>query len=125
MIDGDLTCNGKTATARRAVSAAEPFALGHYPHRALFPGVLVLELFTVVAEGLVRAATGNADCRVTTVIRIQFLGEIRPGDVIVVETRISRETAESFEIRCTAKVDATKKASGTLVVQLGLQENRP
>ncbi len=114
ILDGPVELAGDRARARRLVSGAEPFAAGHYPHRAIFPGVLSLELFMATAEALARAHDVNG--RVRHVDRLQLLEVIEPGDALDVEATIKERRSDGLLMQCTLSAAGRKKAKATLIV---------
>ena len=60
MIDRVLECEpGKRILALKNVSANEPYFPGHFPHRPIMPGVLILEAMAQAAGILVFRSQGH------------------------------------------------------------------
>jgi len=118
MIAESISIEGNKGTIRRLISGAEPFVLGHYPHLAIFPGVLSLQLCIDIAEELAASVSCRPGCRVRRVNRVQFLGIVMPGDELVVDSSIEKKDASGYTIRCVGRVGSNAKVKATLCVLL-------
>jgi 3-hydroxyacyl-[acyl-carrier-protein] dehydratase len=75
----------ESATGYKAVSISEPFFMGHFPERALMPGVLIVEAMAQTAGALVvYSLKGKASSSVyfLTIEQARFRKPVVPGDVL-------------------------------------------
>ena len=100
---------GKSIKALKNVTINEPFFGGHFPHRPVMPGVLMLEAMAQTA-GLL-AFAGDAGGRDTNSV-IYFAGidgarfkrPVEPGDQLVMDVEIIRHKAGIYKFKGTARV---------------------
>jgi 3-hydroxyacyl-[acyl-carrier-protein] dehydratase len=76
---------GESATGYKAVSFNEPFFLGHFPDRAVMPGVLIVEAMAQTAGALVvhglRGTVGPV-VYFLTIEQARFRKPVVPGDLL-------------------------------------------
>jgi len=75
----------ESAIGYKAVSISEPFFMGHFPERALMPGVLIVEAMAQTAGALVvYSLKGKASSSVyfLTIESARFRKPVVPGDVL-------------------------------------------
>ena len=75
----------ESATGYKAVSINEPFFMGHFPERALMPGVLIVEAMAQTAGALVvHSLTGKTTSSVyfLTIDNAWFRKPVVPGDLL-------------------------------------------
>lgn len=75
----------ESATGYKAVSINEPFFMGHFPERALMPGVLIVEAMAQAAGALVvHSLTGKTTSSVyfLTIDNARFRKPVVPGDLL-------------------------------------------
>jgi len=93
--------------ARRTIRADEPYFKGHYPGNPLMPGVLLCE--SVIQAGAImlsRRIEGGAG-KVPILTRIQnakFKRQVRPGDVVDLEAKLTEQIGDAFFCRGSALV---------------------
>lgn len=95
--------------ALKNVSINEPFFTGHFPHRPVMPGVLMLEALAQAAALLSVQSSGDAldDSRVVYFVGIdgaRFKRPVEPGDQLVLEAWIERAKAGIYKYRVRASV---------------------
>jgi 3-hydroxyacyl-[acyl-carrier-protein] dehydratase len=81
---GDIV-PGESATGYKAVSFNEPFFLGHFPERAVMPGVLIVEAMAQTAGALVvhsMKGTAAAVVYFLTIEQARFRKPVVPGDLL-------------------------------------------
>jgi len=74
-----------SATGYKAVSINEPFFMGHFPERALMPGVLIVEAMAQTAGALVvHSLAGKTTSSVyfLTIDNARFRKPVVPGDLL-------------------------------------------
>ena len=75
----------ESATGYKAVSFNEPFFLGHFPERAVMPGVLIIEAMAQTAGALVvHSVTAEAARAVyfMTIDNVRFRKPVVPGHIL-------------------------------------------
>lgn len=75
----------ESATGYKAVSINEPFFMGHFPERAVMPGVLIIEAMAQTSGALVVHSLGEAASTVVyfmTIDNARFRKPVMPGDML-------------------------------------------
>jgi len=110
MVDRVLECEpGSRILALKNVSVNEPFFQGHFPHRPVMPGVLILEAMAQAAAVLV-FKTLNARPDETSVYyyagidNARFKKPVVPGDQLVLEVTIVASRRGIWKFGCSARV---------------------
>ena len=98
---------GKRITAIKNVSVNEPFFQGHFPHRPIMPGVLMIEAMAQAAGILVYHSGGNDDNMVyfMSVEKAKFRKPVVPGDQLVFEVETIQSRGKVHKFKGEAKVD--------------------
>ena len=100
---------GKSIKAVKNVSINEPFFLGHFPHRPVMPGVLMLEALAQAAA-LLSFATLDVTPDDQTVYYFagidgaRFKRPVEPGDQLILQAQIDRMKAGIFKFKAQALV---------------------
>jgi 3-hydroxyacyl-[acyl-carrier-protein] dehydratase len=100
---------GKSIKALKNVTINEPFFLGHFPHRPVMPGVLMLEAMAQTA-GLLAFTDDVADRDPNAVIYFagidgaRFKRPVEPGDQLVMDIELLRHKAGIYKFKGTARV---------------------
>ena len=100
---------GVSIKAIKNVSINEPFFLGHFPHRPVMPGVLMLEALAQAAA-LLSFATLDVTPDDQTVYYFagidgaRFKRPVEPGDQLILQAQIDRMKAGSFKFKAQALV---------------------
>ncbi|HLO93878.1 MAG TPA: 3-hydroxyacyl-ACP dehydratase FabZ [Burkholderiaceae bacterium] len=115
---------GKRIRALKNVSINEPHFQGHFPHRPVMPGVLMLEAMAQAATvlTLVSLDTELDDktvCYFAGIDGARFKRPVEPGDQIVLDVTLDRAKASIFkytgkvyvgeEIACEAELMCTMR----------------
>jgi 3-hydroxyacyl-[acyl-carrier-protein] dehydratase len=80
---------GVEATAVKSVVMGEPVFATHFPRFAVMPGVLLMQSMIELARKLLAAsAAPDAGWRLGTIHGARFRKYVRPGDELVVRTRV-------------------------------------
>jgi 3-hydroxyacyl-[acyl-carrier-protein] dehydratase len=111
---------GKRIVALKNVSANEPFFPGHFPHRPIMPGVLILEAMAQAAGILVFRTRGTKpdDKSVYYYVGIdnaRFKKPVVPGDQLEIEVIFERELRSIAKFSCKARVGGTTVAEATIL----------
>lgn len=100
---------GKSIKALKNVSINEPFFEGHFPHRPVMPGVLMLEALAQAAALLAfdTLGTSPSDDVVYYFAGIdgaRFKRPVEPGDQLILEAELLRMKAGIFKFKVRALV---------------------
>ena len=110
MIDRVLECEpGKRIKALKNVSANEPHFPGHFPHRPVMPGVLILEAMAQAAAILAFRTLGvrpdkNSVYYYAGIDNARFKRVVEPGDQLAIEVVILGTKRGIWKFGCTAHV---------------------
>jgi 3-hydroxyacyl-[acyl-carrier-protein] dehydratase len=93
---------GKRILALKNVSINEPYFVGHFPHRPVMPGVLMLEAMAQAATLLALASTDIVLDDSTVVYfagidNARFKRPVEPGDQILLDVTLDRAKAGIFK----------------------------
>lgn len=103
------------------VSGSDLFALGHYPDNPVYPGAQMLERMAEMAAALATELLGGPS-RVAVVKRVQYLGVVVPGDVVILDVGgLSRE-GDDLTCEAVASVAGEARVRATVVCRLGIAE---
>ncbi|MBI3184401.1 MAG: 3-hydroxyacyl-ACP dehydratase FabZ [Myxococcales bacterium] len=107
---------GQSITALKNVTGTEPFVQGHFPRRALMPGVLMIEAAAQACCLMMLAGHPSPKplYALGRVERFRFRSPVRPGDQLVVTAKADKvvSTAAIAEVVC--RVGEVEVASGRL-----------
>ena len=102
--------HGKSIRALKNVSVNEPYFLGHFPHRPVMPGVLMLEALAQEAALLAYEASGttpdeNSIYYFAGIDGARFKRPVEPGDQLILDVVLDRAKAGIFKFTAKASVD--------------------
>jgi len=106
--------------ALKNVSINEPVFLGHFPHRPVMPGVLILEAMAQAAA-LLSFASNDVDPGDDMVVYFagidgaRFKRPVEPGDQLILEASIERVKASIIKYKARATVDGELAAEAELM----------
>jgi 3-hydroxyacyl-[acyl-carrier-protein] dehydratase len=119
---------GKRIRALKNVSINEPYFVGHFPHRPVMPGVLMLEALAQAAA-LLSFADRNLQSDKNSVIYFvgidgaRFKRPVEPGDQLLLDVTADRAKAGIYkfgaralvgdELACEAQLMCTMRSIGT------------
>ena len=100
---------GKRIKALKNVSINEPFFNGHFPHRPVMPGVLMLEALAQAAALLAFDALGVTPDDKTVyyfagIDGARFKRPVEPGDQLILDVTLDRMKARIFKFSAKAWV---------------------
>ena len=100
---------GVRIRAIKNVSINEPFFMGHFPHRPVMPGVLMLEALAQAAALLSFDALGSSPDDNTVyyfagIDGARFKRPVEPGDQLILDVTIDRMKAGIFKFKARALV---------------------
>ena len=112
--------SGKRIKALKNVSVNEPYFVGHFPHRPVMPGVLMLEALAQAAA-LLSFATLDATPDDNTVYYFagidgaRFKRPVEPGDQLMLHVEVNRHKAGIFKFNARATVGDELAVSAELM----------
>lgn len=111
---------GKRIVALKNVTINEPFFTGHFPHRPVMPGVLILEAMAQCAALLSFDSMGiTPDEKVVYYFAgidgARFKRPVEPGDQLNMEVTLERSKAGIFKFKGTTRVGADVAAEAELM----------
>ncbi|MEX0900491.1 MAG: 3-hydroxyacyl-ACP dehydratase FabZ [Gammaproteobacteria bacterium] len=111
LVDRVLECKkGESLVAIKNVTINEPFFPGHFPHRPVMPGVMILEALAQ-ATGLLAfetAGTAPEDNMLYYFVGIdsaRFRKPVEPGDQLRMEVKLLRHSRGIWKFEAYAYVD--------------------
>ncbi len=109
----------KSLTAIKNVSINEPFFGGHFPHRPVFPGVLLIE--AMAQASAILASLGMDVTADETLIylfagvnNVRFKRPVEPGDQVQLNVELTRKKGKVWKTSATATVDGTLSATADI-----------
>ena len=121
MIDRVKECDpGKRVVALKNVSANEPYFPGHFPHRPIMPGVLILEAMAQAAGILVFRTQGkqpdeNSIYYYVGIDEARFKKPVVPGDQLELDVTFERQLRSICKFACVARVAGETVAEATIL----------
>ena len=106
------------------VSGSDLFALGHYPGNPVYPGALMLDRMLAMAVSLAGNALGQ-NVHATGVRRVQYLGVVVPGDMVVLEVTIEKHDGDDVTCEAVASVAGDARVRATILCRVGAVEAGP
>ena len=111
---------GKRIKALKNVTINEPFFVGHFPHRPVMPGVLMLEALAQAAAILSFDSLGidpddNTVYYFAGIDAARFKRPVGPGDQLILDVTLNRVKAGVFKFKARASVDAVLAVEAELM----------
>ena len=102
--------SGKSITAIKNVTINEEFFNGHFPHKPVMPGVLMIEALAQTAALLAFLTMGqkpddNAVVYFVGIDGARFKRPVEPGDQIKMQVEILRQSRGIWKFKALATVD--------------------
>jgi 3-hydroxyacyl-[acyl-carrier-protein] dehydratase len=107
---------GARCVGVKRVDPAEPFFAGHFPEKAVLPGVFLIEAAAQTA-GVMLAVPGAAQTGerlLAAVTRFKFLKPVGPGTELRIETRVISGVGAMAYVEATISVAGETVARGEL-----------
>jgi len=110
----------KRIKALKNVSINEPFFMGHFPHRPVMPGVLMLEALAQAAALLSFESLGELPDEKTVVYFLgidaaRFKRVVEPGDQLILDVTLERAKAGIYKYKARASVAGETAAEAELM----------
>ena len=111
---------GKRAVGIKNVTANEPFFQGHFPQRAVMPGVLIIEAMAQVGGVMILSVEEHKGklAYLGTLDGVKFRRPIVPGDTLEMETELLRVRSNMGKVRCVARVGGQEVAVAHIMFAL-------
>lgn len=112
---------GKRAIGRKCVTMNEPFFQGHFPGKAVMPGVLILEALAQTGALVMLSVEGNAGKIVYFggMDKVKFKRQVVPGDVLTLEVQITKSKGNFGVGTAVASVDGQVAVEAILTFAIG------
>ncbi|MDI1349474.1 3-hydroxyacyl-ACP dehydratase FabZ [Aquabacterium sp.] len=110
----------KRIRALKNVSINEPYFQGHFPHRPVMPGVLMLEALAQAAALLAFESTGdgvdeNMVIYFAGIDGARFKRPVEPGDQLILEVTLDRVKSGIYKFTAQGSVDGELAVSAELM----------
>ena len=120
LVDRVLDWDSESITAIKNVTANEEFFNGHFPHKPVMPGVLMIEALAQTAALLSFLKEGRKPDDSTVVYFIgidgaRFKRPVVPGDQLVMKASIIHARRGIWKYKATATVDGQLAVEGELM----------
>lgn len=111
---------GESLTAIKNVTVNEPQFTGHFPHRPVMPGVLILEALAQATGILAFISTDSRPSEDSLyyfvgIDKARFKRPVEPGDQLLMEVSVTRRMKDIWKFDARAKVNDTLVASAELM----------
>jgi 3-hydroxyacyl-[acyl-carrier-protein] dehydratase len=112
--------SGKSITAIKNVTINEEFFNGHFPHKPVMPGVLMIEALAQTAALLAFLTMGqkpddNAVVYFVGIDGARFKRPVEPGDQLRMQVEIIRQSRGIWKFKAEASVDGQLTVEGELM----------
>jgi 3-hydroxyacyl-[acyl-carrier-protein] dehydratase len=122
MVDRVIECvPGKSIVALKNVTMNEPFFPGHFPHRPVMPGVMILEALAQAAGILAFKTVGivpDEDTRFyfVGIDNARFRKPVEPGDQLLLRAEFQRAMRGIWKFRTVAEVNGEEVCAADIMV---------
>ena len=112
---------GEWAKGIKAVTANEPFFVGHFPQYKVMPGVLIIEALAQVGAVAILSLPENKGklAFFGGIKNARFKKQVRPGDVLELSCELIERRGPIGFGKAVAKVDGKVAAQGELTFAIG------
>lgn len=110
------TTEGRILKAIKNVTVNEEFFNGHFPHKPIMPGVLILEAMAQ-AGALANHVSADPDMEflIASITDAKFRKPVIPGDQLILSAHIIKVKGKIKKIDCKAEVDGKLVASAQVM----------
>jgi len=121
LVDKVVECEpGVRLLALKNITYNEPCFQGHFPHVAIFPGVLIMEALAQATGllGFKTMAENPAEDMLYLFVGIdnaRFKRQVVPGDVLTLQVELVKRSRAIWKFDCKALVDGELAASATIM----------
>jgi 3-hydroxyacyl-[acyl-carrier-protein] dehydratase len=125
LVDRVIECTkGESIRAIKNVTFNEPFFTGHFPHRPVMPGVIIIEALAQAA-GLLAFITADVVPDESTrfyfvgIDKARFRKPVEPGDQLILTARLERQMRGIWKFSTVAYVGEDEVTSAEMMVAPG------
>jgi len=110
-----------TIIGRKAVTINEPFFQGHFPEKAVMPGVLIIEALAQTGAVLLLSQEQfkGKIAYFAGIDQVRFKQVVRPGDVLKLEVNLTRQRSSIGFASAKAYVNEQIVCSAELMFSVG------
>lgn len=128
LVDKVLECRpGESLVAVKNVTVNEPYFAGHFPHRPVMPGVIIIEALAQATGLLAFATVGTPDENtlyyLVGIDKVRFKKPVEPGDQLILSVQLLRSIKNMWKFGAEAKVDGKVVARAELMCAPGTFDN--
>jgi 3-hydroxyacyl-[acyl-carrier-protein] dehydratase len=122
LVDRVLEClPGSHIRALKNVSFNEPYFPGHFPHRPVMPGVIIIEALAQAAGILAFKTVGVVPDTETrfyfvAIDNARFRKPVEPGDQLILNVALKRSFKGIWKFHGSAEVDGVEVATAEIMV---------
>lgn len=110
---------GGKITAIKNVTFNEEFFQGHFEHRPVMPGVLVIESMAQVSALLAFRPDGKPqDVAFASIREARFRRPVGPGDTLIIESQFIKDRGQTLVFECKAFVEDKLVAEAEIVAMM-------
>ena len=126
LVDRVLECvPGHKVRALKNVTVNEPYFQGHFPHRPVMPGVIIIEALAQAAGILAFVTAGvypdeNSVFYFVGIDKARFRRPVGPGDQLTLAATLNRNLRGIWKLTAVASVDGGEAASAELMLAPGV-----
>ena len=122
LVDRVLECvRGESIRALKNVTVNEPFFSGHFPHRPVMPGVIIIEALAQVAGLLAFLSADeipddNTRFYFVGIDKARFRRPVEPGDQLILQARFERSFKGIWRLDTAAEVAGKEVAHARIMI---------
>ena len=122
LVDRVLECvSGESIRAIKNVTVNEPFFQGHFPHRPVMPGVMIIEALAQAAGLLAFTTAGVVPDESTRfyfvgIDKARFRKPVEPGDQLILTAKLERQMRGIWKFSTVAYVGENEVTSAEMMV---------
>lgn len=110
---------GRKFRAIKCVTFNEPFFPGHFPHRPVMPGVLLVEAMAqAAAVACVNPGGPKLDVAIAGIKDARFRRPVTPGDRLEIRGECVRDGGQMLVVECECWVEGQEVASATILAKM-------
>ncbi|MDF4221062.1 3-hydroxyacyl-ACP dehydratase FabZ [Maribacter sp. M208] len=114
LVDKILKVEENQIVGMKNVSGTDPYLQGHFPEKAVYPGVLLIESCAQVG-GILVGKLIKGTGYLARVVDFKFTEVIVPGDSIIITARYHSKLQKFIQVDCDAEVDGKLVGKGKIV----------
>lgn len=107
---------GSKIVALKNVTINEHFFTGHFPHRPVVPGVILIEAMAQAgALAAYREDDPQMDVAIAFIDKAKFRAPVQPGDAMIIKAEVIRDRKSMILMECYVEVDDVKVAQAEIM----------